>query len=48
MNEINNNIVITNQINIPKFTTAHELLVDKFSIEIPINNNNSKKKNNKS
>jgi hypothetical protein len=34
-----NNIVITNQINIPKFTTAHNLLIDKFSIEISINNN---------
>jgi predicted class III extradiol MEMO1 family dioxygenase len=34
-----NNIVITNQINIPKFTTAHDLLIDKFSIEISINNN---------
>ena len=43
MNEFNN-IVITNQINIPKFTTAHDFLVDKFSIEISINNN-SKKKN---
>ena len=43
MNEVNNNIVITNQINIPIFTTAHDLLVDKFSIEI--SNNNNKKKN---
>ena len=38
MKEVNN-IVITNQINIPKFTTAHNLLIDKFSIEISINNN---------
>ena len=33
MNEVNN-ILITNQINIPKFTTAHDLLEDKFSIAI--------------
>ena len=38
MKEVNN-IVITNQINIPKFTRAHDLLIDKFSIEISINNN---------
>ena len=44
MNEVNNNIVITNQINIPKFITAHDLLVDKLSIEISINNKNKKKK----
>jgi hypothetical protein len=30
--------------NIPKFTTAHDLLVDKFSIELFTNKNNKKKK----
>ena len=39
-----NNDIKLSQINIPKFTTAHDLLVDKFVIEI--SKNNKKKKNN--
>ena len=34
---------ILSQINIPKFTTAHSLLEDKFSIEISTYKNNKKK-----
>jgi hypothetical protein len=33
-----------NQISLPKFTTAHRLLEDKFYIEIPNNKNNKQKR----